>query len=611
MSKRAKGRRALKAQGSEEQDNLLGEFAGSRWNERQACIVLVFESDEQEKQGKIKESMAEITRQPLIDKLRAADLIVRETCSEKNTKETFVLVSASIQRQQQVAEIMGQQGLLKVRLRQQNRRGDVEKNEGAWCEFKQHMKPLYEESGEGTLFSSLQQIRILEYILDDQHELANGPQLVQAQEKRAGCSSLDMLIEQEKLIKYFRLHHQGARDRLLDKWGWFKNWYKRQPIEDIREYFGEKIALYFAFLGYYTTMLWIPAACGVVLTFTQIYSHLETGSMDNPWVPLYCCFITIWAIVFLSGWKRLEMTYQHEWETLEYEEQEEDRKEFIQSKHTLKELAPYTNEIVRYPEPNHRRTAILISCVVVGCFIGAVVAVVSGVALLKFRIIQSLEPYGFSPIGKGCGATMQAISILVFNRVYQVVLKFLTDNENWKTATQYEDATIAKDFCFKLVNAYFACFFVAFVQNNFKIYGVEIHCPEWHCMPELTMTLAAVFTIQITIAQAFEIGGPFFRAWNRKKTKESSSLAGGDTARGSKKNDLGESGGEPAFQQNPDTVHVWLAPADESQEEWESELDKYSGVFDDYSEMIVQFGYVAPPNFEWCSACVARPESRS
>jgi hypothetical protein len=55
-----------------------------------------------------------------------------------------------------------------------------------------------------------------------------------------------------------------------------------------------------------------------------------------------------------------------------------------------------------------------------------------------------------------------------------------------QTDTQYEDATIAKDFSFKLVNAYFACFFVAFVQNNFQIFGVDMHCPSWHCMPELT-----------------------------------------------------------------------------------------------------------------------------
>jgi hypothetical protein len=55
-----------------------------------------------------------------------------------------------------------------------------------------------------------------------------------------------------------------------------------------------------------------------------------------------------------------------------------------------------------------------------------------------------------------------------------VVLKALTDFENWQTETQYEDARIAKDFCFKLVNAYFACFFVAFVQNNFEVRAAKL-----------------------------------------------------------------------------------------------------------------------------------------
>jgi len=41
--------------------------------------------------------------------------------------------------------------------------------------------------------------------------------------------------------------------------------------------------------------------------------------MDNPWVPLYCCFTAIWAIVFLSGWKRLEQAYQYEWDTRAFE----------------------------------------------------------------------------------------------------------------------------------------------------------------------------------------------------------------------------------------------------------------------------------------------------
>ena len=55
-----------------------------------------------------------------------------------------------------------------------------------------------------------------------------------------------------------------------------------------------------------------------------------------------------------------------------------------------------------------------------------------------------------------------------------MVLKALTDFENWQTETQYEDARIAKDFCFKLVNAYFACFFVAFVQNNFEVRAAKL-----------------------------------------------------------------------------------------------------------------------------------------
>jgi len=62
--------------------------------------------------------------------------------------------------------------------------------------------------------------------------------------------------------------------------------------------------------------------------------------------------------------------------------------------------------------------------------------VVFAVALFKFRLIQWLEPYGLSPIGKGVGAGMQAVSILVFNKGYQSVLKWLTDYENWQKPTE-------------------------------------------------------------------------------------------------------------------------------------------------------------------------------
>jgi len=28
----------------------------------------------------------------------------------------------------------------------------------------------------------------------------------------------------------------------------------------------------------------------------------------------------VWAIVFITGWKRIEQTYQYEWDTMTYEE---------------------------------------------------------------------------------------------------------------------------------------------------------------------------------------------------------------------------------------------------------------------------------------------------
>uniref|UniRef100_A0A0C3TDD7 Anoctamin transmembrane domain-containing protein n=1 Tax=Guillardia theta (strain CCMP2712) TaxID=905079 RepID=A0A0C3TDD7_GUITC len=166
------------------------------------------------------------------------------------------------------------------------------------------------------------------------------------------------------------------------------------------------------------------------------------------------------------------------------------------------------------------------------------------------------------------GGCCQATSILVFNKIYQYVLKLLTDFENWQTETQYEDATIAKDFCFKIVNAYFACFFVAFVQNSMLVYGVDMHCPEWHCMPELAGTLAAVFILQLTIAQFMEVGLPIMKNRVRIFLKE----------RAAKSHEV----------QSEEAENVMVM----SQEEKQSKLDQYSGVFEEYQEMVIQFGYV-------------------
>ena len=46
---------------------------------------------------------------------------------------------------------------------------------------------------------------------------------------------------------------------LYKEWASLRCWYKQQPLWVIRRYFGVKIGLYFAWLGFYTQMLLIPS----------------------------------------------------------------------------------------------------------------------------------------------------------------------------------------------------------------------------------------------------------------------------------------------------------------------------------------------------------------
>mmetsp|Transcript_17284 Transcript_17284/g.40673 ORF Transcript_17284/g.40673 Transcript_17284/m.40673 type:complete len:681 (-) Transcript_17284:525-2567(-) len=501
----------------------------------QPCCVIVLKR-EKEEEGERDEDKFEgqkAQKEKLTGKLRAVGLQVSESVAREGDY-WFLKISAS----DPVLKYEAEQMQLKLKAKRSYG--------GAMYRFERRIVDLYEKSLEGDLFSSLQQLQIIEKIVKGKLE-----------DGGADYDPEDMaewLPDDEDVPggAFFYLHHDATRQTLQNTWA--KSWTKAQPMDQIREYFGEKVALYFTWLGFYTTMLWLPALVGIMLTASQIYTSYYTGSLDNPWVPLYCAFTALWASAYLCGWRRLENKLKLEWATSEFEEMEEEREGYIKDVRTMN---PITSEEEWTSSSRERYVKIALSSIVVLFFIIAVITVVSGIMAFKSELGKT-----FAFLGPMLGGVLNAISIIIFNEIWGHFSEELTERENWRTETQHEDALIAKDFCFKFVNAYFSLFFVAFVQNYMKVFGKDLHCPHWHCMPVLTMTLATVFATQLFVGQFTEIGWPIMAEWWRKRSEEQK---------------IREQG---------------KAPAPLKPEEEQAKMEDYEGVFDDYNEMVVQFGYV-------------------
>ncbi|KAG9280364.1 anoctamin-1 isoform X1 [Astyanax mexicanus] len=154
---------------------------------------------------------------------------------------------------------------------------------------------------------------------------------------------------------------KNDRQLLHDEWARYGAFYKYQPVDLIRKYFGEKIGLYFAWLGVYTQLLALASLVGIIVflygcftidsnvpslemcdekqNFTMCplcdraceYWHLSTACgtarashlFDNPATVFFAIFMSLWAVMFLEHWKRRQNSLNYSWNMTGMEEEEE------------------------------------------------------------------------------------------------------------------------------------------------------------------------------------------------------------------------------------------------------------------------------------------------
>ena len=79
--------------------------------------------------------------------------------------------------------------------------------------------------------------------------------------------------------------------------------------EEIKDYFGETVGMYFAFLDFYSSALILPAAVGFCFYMFEFHKHSLYSLM------ILAVFNLIWSTAFMESWKRKANGLAYSWGT--------------------------------------------------------------------------------------------------------------------------------------------------------------------------------------------------------------------------------------------------------------------------------------------------------
>ncbi|KAM8890653.1 anoctamin-3 isoform 4-T4 [Spinachia spinachia] len=413
---------------------------------------------------------------------------------------------------------------------------------------------------------------------------------------------------------------QNHRHLLYERWARWGIWYKYQPLDLIRRYFGEKIGLYFAWLGWYTGML-IPAALVGVFVFlyglftmdsSQVSKEIceanttimcpmcedtcepwklsdscvyakVTHLFDNGGTVFFAIFMAIWATVFLEFWKRRRAELTYDWDLIDWEEEEEELRPQFEAKYSRVERV---NPISGKPEPfqpfSDKLSRLMVSVSGIFFMISLVLTAVFAVVVFRLIAMEKFASLNWYFVKKnwqfatsGTGVCINFMIIMSLNVVYEKVAYLLTNLEHPRTDSEWENSFSLKMFLFQFVNLNSSTFYIAFFLGRFagrpgkynKLFNrwrLE-ECHPSGCLIDLCLQMGVIMFFKQIWNNFMELGYPLLQNWwSRRKMKKR--------------------GGGGQNVENKAQLPQW-------DKDWNLQPMNAHGLVDEYLEMVLQFGF--------------------
>uniref|UniRef100_A0A6A7FSV7 Anoctamin n=2 Tax=Hirondellea gigas TaxID=1518452 RepID=A0A6A7FSV7_9CRUS len=384
-----------------------------------------------------------------------------------------------------------------------------------------------------------------------------------------GQSVVDVYLAEELIVSMYPLHERCYLDEVASNW--YKSIFLSAPLDKIRDYFGESIAMYFSFLSFYTMLLLVPAILGLAQMMLNIDSFSE--------YTFYAVFNLIWVTVFLEVWKRHCCGLAYRWGTLE---RDTGAGEMVRRNHRGElRRNPVTNRLEpHYPQWKTRAKLYLVSVPSVGLCVMAALYLMMMAFWAEEHIIDWKKHYGsIAGFFLNVPSAVYAAVVWLLNFYYRKLAAFLTEWENHRTQRDHDWHRMAKLVVFEFVNNFSSLFYIAFY-----IQDMDMLCSQVATMLIVTQMINHFqeALLPLVVRKAYNK----FSSAVMEQLSQNPSLA-----------PYVAPVPRPVYRDGVEAQPIPVLSLDHKdpriqQAKEEGQMDPYTDTYDDYLEMFLQFGYV-------------------